>query len=105
MMRGYTARQRLLGNAEPLEQPRIPIHGADIPQQRARSVGRIGQQRLFLEQPEQQKTGERSHGEVSFAPGRRHRRQMIEAPAQLGSAVMRREHQARTPLDFIRLCG
>ncbi|MNC98987.1 hypothetical protein D3C83_171190 [compost metagenome] len=50
--RGCATRQRLRRNLEKLQQPWIPIHGAQIPQQRARGIGRIGDQGFFLEQAE-----------------------------------------------------
>ena len=94
-LRQYRAR-----DAEELEQFFGPVAFERRPQQRARGSCGIGDERPLREQAVQQVARERPRAQGAACGGRPDFRQVIEAPAQLARAVMRRQRQAGQFVNF-----
>ena len=83
-------RQHRARDAEEVEQLFGPVALERRPQERARGGRRIREERPLLEQAVQQVARERAGAQARLRGGGADFRQVVEAPAQLARAVMRR---------------
>ncbi len=91
---GHALRQESRRQAEEGEELGVPVARMDIPQLRARGALRFGGERPLLEQAEDEEARHRPPGERARLARRAHRGEVLERPAQLARAVVRREVQA-----------
>ncbi len=82
------------GRPKSVDQLRIPVARAQVPQLRARRALRVGQEGPLGAQPEGEETRLRSPAQRAGLARRTHRGQVVQRPAQLARTVMRRQEQA-----------
>ena len=86
-------RQQALRHAEHAAKTFIPLAKADIEHQRTRGIGGIGGVHLAAGQPPQQKTIDRSEGELARLRGGARAFDLIEQPSDLAGGKIRVEQQ------------
>ena len=91
--------QQLARNAERGEQLVIPVLGVDIEQQRPRSIGCIGRMNAAAGQAPQQKTVDRSEGQLAGFRPRPRALDMLQDPGHLGAGKIRVEPEPGAGAD------
>ena len=86
-------RQQRARHAEDLQQLVVPGAGADIEQQRARGVGRVGRVHAPAGQPPQQEGIDGAEGELAALGARARAGDVVEHPGDLGRREIRVEPQ------------
>jgi len=95
----HARRQARTRDGEQVQQARVPVQGLIFHRSvRAAFAGSAAKVCSAVSR-KMRKTGQRTEGQTPFGLGLRHRRQMVETPAQLARAVVRREHEAGGGVD------
>ena len=99
----HAARQVTRRQAEERHQLRIPVARVQVPELRAGRALRVREHRLLAGEPVDEKTGLRPPAERACRHGLAHGRQVVQRPAQLAGAVVRRQEEPRLAVHLLGL--
>ena len=100
---GDDARQHRARNVEERQQLVVPAAGADVEEQRAARVRRIGHVRRAAGQVPDEPGVDGAEGELALRRARARARNVVEQPLELGAREIGVEHEARLARDHRRM--